>query len=120
MYMSSELVARKDVLWAAGSRGSLSDQSVRAECLLWFQARTYLQKLHAAIATSIQLLDKLARELLDMVSEVQTMVKELKAVPKQTILPKFYRIGQHFEVLYKISHACFRYASISSTTQCAH
>ena len=96
---SGEKSARGKVLWAAGSLESLSDDSVKAECLLWFQARTYLQQLHAAIATSIQLLDKLARELLDMVSEVQAMVKEMKAVPKQTILPQFYRIGQHFEVL---------------------
>lgn len=83
---------------AAGSLSSLADNAVKGECLLWFQARTYLQQLHAAIVMSIRLLDKLARELLDMVSEVQNMVKEMKAVPKQTILPMFYRIGKHFEV----------------------
>ena len=82
----------------AGSLESLAQNHVRGECLLWFQARTYLQQLHVAIATSINILDKLARELLEMVSEVQTIVREMKAVPKQTILPLFYRIGQHFEV----------------------
>lgn len=93
------------MLWPAGSLESLSESAVKGECLLWFQARTYLQQLHAAIATSIQLLDKLARELLDMVSDVQQTVKEMKAVPKQTILPMFYRIGQHFEVQVQIIHA---------------
>jgi hypothetical protein len=98
-------VSRQAVLWAVGSLGNLSDDSVRGEGLLWFQARTYLQQLHAAISTSINLLDKLASELLDMVSGVQRLVKEMKAVPKQTILPMFYRIGQHFEVQVNITCA---------------
>jgi hypothetical protein len=82
----------------AGSLRRLSENTVRGECLVWFQLRTYLQQLHAAITTSTQLLDRLARELLDMVAEVDSLVKEMKAVPKQTILPMFYRIGDHFEV----------------------
>jgi hypothetical protein len=86
------------MLLGAGSLASLSNSTVKGELLLWFQCRTYLQQLHAAIATSIHLLDKLARELLDLVSQVQNMVKESGAVPKQTILLMFYRIGQHFEV----------------------
>lgn len=78
---------------AKGELGAAQDES-----LLWLQAQALLMQLHAAAWTSYTAISKFASEIEASVSEVQAMVQEMAAVPKQTVLPVFHRIGRLFEV----------------------
>lgn len=78
---------------AKGELGAVHDES-----LLWLQAQAWLLQLHAASWMSCTALAKIASEIELSVSKVESLVQEMTAVPKPTVLPIFHRIGQLFEV----------------------
>jgi hypothetical protein len=70
----------------------------RGESLQWFQAMAHLQQLSTAMAASVQMLQSIRTTMDEATAEADKLVKELKTVPKQEILPHFYRTGQLLEV----------------------
>lgn len=71
-----------------------------ADSILWFQAHSSLLQLYAAAWTACTVISKIASEIEAAMSDIQSLIQEVDAVPKQAVLPIFHRIGKLFEVSY--------------------
>jgi hypothetical protein len=76
----------------------MSAQQLKVESLVHFQISAYLRNLSRAIGHALSAITEMQLQISNLLSEADTMVQSAAAVPKQAILPLFYKAGQLFQV----------------------